>query len=51
MSEGPAATVPAEQQPAPLARVGALARPPVVLVAAAAAGFLLGRLLKRVIRR
>jgi hypothetical protein len=44
--------VPAERRPGPLARVGALARkPPVVLVAAAAAGFLLGRLLKRAIRR
>ena len=57
MSEQPAGDVsatgvPAEHRPGPLARVGALARkPPVVLVAAAAAGFLLGRLLKRAIRR
>lgn len=48
----PVIGVPTEHRHGALARVGALVRkPPVVLVAAAAAGFLLGRLLKRAIRR
>ena len=50
--EPSAIRVPVVPRTGPLSRAGTLARkPPVVLVAAAAAGFLLGRLLKRAIRR